>query len=124
MTEHEPLSVAAWHQLTPEERTALIDKEIALCETEMAEQHECDWEYDYRDNYTYCIHEGCTETLTIVETLAILNEYGTLKRATDELTVELAKQAAVFCMDDYHTTSKETEESKALRAYADILEKK
>jgi len=43
------------------------------------------WEYDYRDNYIYCKNEGCLETRTASESVAILNEHAALKRENEML---------------------------------------
>ncbi len=88
MTEQDEfMSVASWHQLTPEERTALIDKEIDLCERgiAMTKQHE-------RYNYSVDIE-------SIVD----------MKDSVDGLGVELTTPDVVLRLNQLEADNDENE---------------
>jgi hypothetical protein len=133
---YETCSVAEWHQLTPEERTALIDKEIALCEKAMAEQQcECDpldHGLDCPLRMTEHVHEwkwcdiggggrvrrgfacDCGATLSEDETQRRLN-------ATGRLSAEIVLQNIIIYGEGGFVTDQFL---AACKAYADLLERK
>jgi hypothetical protein len=128
---YETCSVAEWHQLTPEERTALIDKEIALCEKAMAEQqcecdpldhgldcplrmteHVCEWMWaDDRFVPYFCKVDGCDKEMSIEEAEARLN-------ATQRLSAEIVLQNIIIYGEGGFVTDQFLD---ACKAYADLL---
>ena len=99
----------------------------------MDEQHECKWAVDYQlllddldpmgnpkgECFAYC---GCGEELRCQEIQTRLNEYETLKKATERLSALQAKELIVFALGS--TRISQPEHADALKAYADILEGK
>ena len=91
----------------------------------------CVWSDEYKMNVpkVYCRIGDCGEELPIENALARLNEYETLKAATDRLGLEWARQFVEDCDEAMETTSGVTMEIyrsdiELLRAYADTLEEK
>ena len=91
----------------------------------MTELHK--WEIEGRDVFIDRYSVQGIETMTREEAEARLNEYETLKAATDRLGLEWARQFVEDCDEAMETTSGVTMEIyrsdiELLRAYADILE--
>ena len=79
-------------------------------------EHVCRWEFDAGDDWAEC---GCGKELHHPEIAFRLNEYETLKKATERLSAEDAK-----LMGDQLGGHGHQMEAMILRAYADILEGK
>ena len=86
-------------------------------------EHVCKWEIKEMGNEVWieCSIEDCFKGLTYNQAEGMLNEYETLKKATDALSAEMARKtdkALAAIIADY------ADVREAQRAYADILEGK
>ena len=83
----------------------------------MTEQHECEWELILGRSKADCKTEGCPKKLYLNQIETRLNEYETLKKATEALTQTVGFFAAVIKSGEAWTEACE-------KAYANILEGK
>lgn len=86
----------------------------------MGEQHVCEWKWQEEPEtgyWFYCTDPTCDEAMSTEEAEHRLNEYETLKKATETLTAEMAQRAV-------NAKGFVGGLLSALRTYADILGRK
>ena len=82
-------------------------------------EHMCEWVYtpDWKGGTTFtCAYPDCENKLSYKQTSQRLNEYGTLKKATEVLSAEAARRIS--------NRKLPVSEHEELQAYADTLEGK
>ena len=96
--------------------------------------HECEWilcvSNEMEEAWFRCGVERCQKRLEVDEALGRLNEYETLKKATEALTAEDARELTTFAgfalldMPERGRSPSVGRRIESLQAYADILEGK
>lgn len=97
----------------------------------MTEQHECEWQsiVDWWRKSSWFRCRNCGAEIEMHEAELRLNEYETLKKATEALSVERARQLSDDLAEAQQTPSGVVmeiyhDDINAIKAYANILEGK